>query len=304
MTIARAKILIVDDEITNIRMLDSILRDKYDIIVAINGEQALKRAALTPPDIILLDIGMEGMDGYQVCRYLASNEVTRKIPIIFVTAMDSEAEEKKGLELGAVDYITKPYHPSIIKARLNNHVELKRQRDLINYLSAHDTLTGIANSRGFKLFLDQAWQSAVRFDEAVALIYMDIDHFKKYNDNYGYIAGNKCLKKVADLLQSCLPRKTDLIARYSDDEFVCVLSKTDLGGAVHVAKKIQRSVLASSIPHKYATNHDCITLSFGVAAINPVGQQIGSPILVDTATKLLYLAKAQNPNTICYKPTI
>ena len=288
MTMTRAKILVVDDDIISVRMLDGILRDKYDIIVATNGEQALKRAVLTPPDLILLDIGLGDMDGYQVCRYLSTNEITRDIPVIFVTVMDGEKEETKALELGAVDYITKPYRPSIIQARVHNHLELKRQRDLLNYLSCQDSLTGIANRRGFEIFLEQAWHSAVRFDETIALIYMDIDHFKKYNDNYGHIAGNKCIKKVADLLKDCLKRKTDLIARYRDDEFVCVLSKTDLDGALHVAKKIQATVLARAIPHNYATTHECVTLSFGIAAINPVGQQAEPPVLIDVASRLLY----------------
>ena len=300
MTMTRAKILIVDDDILNIRMLDSILRDKYDIVVATNGEQALKRAVLTPPDIIQLDIGLDGMDGYQVFEYLTKNEITREIPVIFVTAMSSEAEEKKGLELGAVDYITKPYRPAIIQARLNNHLELKRQRDLLNYLSLQDSLTGIANRRGLEVFLEQAWQSAIRFEESIALIYMDIDYFKKYNDNYGHIAGNKCLKKVAESLRDGLKRKTDLVARYGGDEFVCVLSKTDLDGALHVAKKIQAAVLAKAIPHGYAITHNCVTLSFGVAAINPVGQQIGSQVLLDMASRLLHQAKEQDGNRICH----
>ncbi|MDP2902830.1 MAG: diguanylate cyclase [Methylovulum sp.] len=300
MTISRAKILIVDDEMINIRMLDSILRDKYEIIVALNGEQALKRAVLTPPDIILLDIAMDGMDGYQIYQYLAGNEATRDIPIIFVTALASEAEETKGLELGAVDYITKPYRPSIIRARLNNHLELKRQRDQLNYLSSRDSLTGISNKRGFEIFLDQAWERAVRFDEPIVLIYMGIDCFKKYNDNYGYIAGNKCLKKVADRLKACMNRKTDLLARYGGDEFVCVLSKTDIDGALQVAKKLRATLLDGAIPHQYAAT-GVVTLSFGVAAINPVWQKIGSSVLIGTASGLLFQAKQQGGDQVCHK---
>ncbi len=301
MTVTRAKILIVDDEMINIRMLDSILRDKYEIIVALNGEQALKRAILTPPDIILLDIGMEGMDGYQILQYLANNETTREIPVIFVTALTTEAEEKKGLELGAVDYITKPYRSSIILARLNNHLELKRQRDQLNYLSSRDNLTGIPNQRGFDIFLDQAWQTAVRFNESVALIYMDIDSFKKYTDHYGYIAGNKCLKKVSDCLKACLHRKTDLLARYGDDELVCVLSKTDIDGALLVAKKLQDAILDLAIPHQHANDGDVVTLSFGVVAINPGHQQIESSILIEMASESLFHAKRQGGNQIFHK---
>jgi len=128
---APAKILIVDDDLINIRMLDGILHDHYDIMVAVNGEQALKRALLVQPDLILLDIGLGDLSGYDVFKYLAANEITRDIPVMFVTAHASEEEEQQGLALGAVDYVTKPYRPAIVQARIKNHIELKSQRDLL-----------------------------------------------------------------------------------------------------------------------------------------------------------------------------
>ena len=294
----RPKLLIVDDEPVNIRMLDGLLRDKYHIIAAINGEQALKRAVTALPDLILLDIKMPDMDGYEVCSYLMKNELTREIPIVFVTAMTSEADEQKGLELGAVDYVTKPYRPFILQARIKNHLEFKRQRDLLNYLSAMDNLTGCANRRGFETFLNHEWQIAVRFSETIALIFMDIDYFKHYGEHYGQIAANRCLKKIADILKEALKRKTDLLAHYGENRFVCVLSRTPVNGAVCVARRLQEMVFEKAIPHDYSMTHTQVTLSFGVAAINPFGQHTSLANLIIATDKMLQQAKQQGGNQI------
>ncbi|MGZ8190967.1 MAG: diguanylate cyclase [Methylococcaceae bacterium] len=295
----RARLLIIDDEPINIRMLDGMLRDDYDIIVALNGIEALKRAFVTlPPDLILLDIQMNGIDGYEVCQRLKDNEITREIPVIFVTSMTDEEDERKGLELGAVDYIHKPYRPSIIKARLRNHMELKRQRDQLSRLSSLDALTGIANRRSFEDFLEQEWRRAVRLSEVMSLIFMDIDHFKKYNDNYGHVAGDECLKEISNILKTSLKRPIDLLARYGGEEFVCVLPRTDIQGALHIAEKIHEAILAKAIPHAFSDTSDCVTLSFGVASLNPVREQNIPSDLIIAADNMLYKAKIQGRNRI------
>lgn len=294
----RARLLIIDDEPINIRMLDGMLQDEYDIIVALNGEQALKRAVSTPPDLILLDIQMSGMDGYEVCRRLMSNEITRDIPVIFVTSMTDEEDEIKGLELGAVDYITKPYRLFIIQARLRNHLELKRQRDQLSRLSTLDSLTGIPNRRGFEAFLEQEWRSAVRHGDEISLIFMDIDHFKKYNDNYGHVAGDECLKEVSKALKDSLNRTTDLIARYGGEEFVCVLPRNDLRSALNVAEKMRSAILARTLPHEFSETHPFVTLSFGVATINPAGRKSIPSDLIVIADNMLYKAKEQGRNRV------
>ncbi|MDO9103457.1 MAG: diguanylate cyclase [Methylovulum sp.] len=295
---AHSKLLIIDDEPINIRMLDDMLRDKYEIIVALNGKQALRRATtLPPPDLILLDIQMEGMDGYEVCRQLMKNDITRSIPVIFMTSLTDEEDEKKGLELGAVDYITKPYRPSIIQVRLRNHLELKHQRDMLDRLCSHDTLTGIANRRSLENFLEQEWQKAVRYDDELAIIFMDIDHFKKYNDNYGHLAGDACLRDVAGVLKGALNRSTDLLARYGGEEFVCVLPKTSLAGALIVAESLRSAILDQAIPHQYS-NHSCVTLSFGVVSARPATQQGCPTDLLEAADKKLFEAKNQGRNQV------
>lgn len=294
----RARLLIVDDEAINIRMLDGMLRDEYQISVALNGEQALTRAFAIPPDLILLDIQMAGMDGYEVCRRLKGNVLTRDIPVIFVTSMSDAAEEYKGLELGAVDYITKPYRPSIVQIRLKNHLELKQQRDMLNRLSSLDGLTGIANRRHFDGFLAQEWSRAVRNDDEIALLLMDVDHFKKFNDHYGHVAGDDCLKNVARVLSESISRSTDLVARYGGEEFVCVLSGTDLEGATRVAEKMRQSILALSIPHALSEPHRTITLSFGVAVARPGQREMLPSDLLLAADRLLYQAKDAGRNQV------
>ncbi len=294
----RAKLLIIDDEPTNLHILGNILRPKYDVIAALSGKQALKRAIMTAPDLILLDIRMDGMDGYEVCRHLKETAETCAIPVIFVTALTDEDDEVKGLELGAVDYITKPYRPHIIQARVRIHLELVQQRALLNQLSTQDCLTGISNRRGLENFLEQQWRRAIRYSEELAIIFMDIDHFKQYNDNYGHVAGDQCLREVAGVLANTLTRGTDLIARYGGEEFVCVLPKSDLKNALQVAQKLQSAILSRALPHKFSSVHDCVTLSFGVTASNPaLTKQTPSELLI-AADKMLYQAKQQGRNRI------
>lgn len=298
MNTRRARLLIVDDEPVNIRMLDGMLRDEYDISVGLNGEQALKRAFAAPPDLILLDIQMDGMDGYEVCRHLKENKLTRHIPVIFVTSRASTAEEVKGLELGAVDYITKPYHPSIVRIRLKNHLELKRQHDMLTRLSSLDGLTGIANRRHFDTSLAQEWSRTVRSNGVISLVLMDVDHFKKYNDHYGHIAGDDCLKVIAGTLAASLTRSTDLVARFGGEEFACVLGNTGRDGAARLAEKMRIAVLALAIPHAGSENHAVVSLSFGVAAATPgIGEMHTADLLVE-ADRQLYLAKEAGRNRV------
>lgn len=298
MTLPRARLLIVDDEPINIRMLDAMLRDDYDISAATSGELALKRAFTTPPDLILLDIQMPTMDGYEVCRRLKDNEHTRDIPIIFVTAKTDTAEEIRGLELGAVDYITKPFHPLIVRIRLKNHLELKQQRDLLNRLSSLDGLTGIANRRFFDRFLAQEWSRAIRSDDEISLIMIDVDHFKNFNDNYGHIAGDDCLKAISRALTEVISRSTDLVARYGGEEFVCVLSSTGLEGATTVAEKLRASTEALAIPHAYSSTSPAVTISVGSATAKPGLTDLLPADLLVAADQQLYLAKKSGRNQV------
>lgn len=291
-------ILIVDDAKTNIAILANLLKQDYQVQAATNGEKALEIAFCdSPPDLILLDIVMPQMDGYEVCRRLKASEKTKGIPIIFITGKESEEDEVKGFELGASDYITKPFNPTVVKARVNTQAELKRNRDYMEKISYLDGLTGIANRRKFDEFLDFSWSFAMRHSLAIALIMIDIDFFKLYNDHYGHLKGDACVKQIAQALATSLLRKSDLIARYGGEEFVCVLPGADHEKALITAEKLRQSVSSLQIPHELSTVSEFVTISLGAAAIVPP-MDAPSSLLIHAADTALYTSKETGRNRV------
>jgi len=292
-------ILIVDDSRTNIMALSDVLKDEYNLLIASSGLEGLKMAASYSPDIILLDIIMADIDGYEVCRKLKNNPGTRNIPIIFVTAMGKEEDEIKGLEIGGLDYITKPFNPIIVRARVRVHLELKRHRDLLENLVATDGLTGIPNRRQFNEFLIREWRRAMRSHLPLSLILMDIDHFKLFNDNYGHLAGDDCLRRLARAIAECAKRPTDLVARYGGEELACILPDTNLDGALVLANSMRDTVNGLRIPHAYSLVADHVTMSLGVATLIPV-QGASWDNLISAADKQLYVAKKTGRDRVGY----
>ena len=297
-TNTKSTILIVDDIPSNIKILGESLKTEYKIRLATNGEKALKIAtSSTPPDLILLDVVMPGMDGYEVCRRLKEDATTRSIPVIFITTMSEEEDETKGLTLGAIDYITKPFSLPIVKARVKTHLELKHHRDVLEALSTLDGLTGIPNRRKFDEVLENEWFRAHREGSPLSLIMADIDHFKLYNDNYGHIEGDDCLKQVAKCLYHTVSRPTDVVARYGGEEFSVILPMTDARGAENVANKLLQRVAELQLPHAYSPVADRVTISLGVATMHPDLEK-SQVRLMEQADKCLYRAKAAGRNRI------
>ncbi|BDX06255.1 diguanylate cyclase [Planctobacterium marinum] len=262
-------VLVVDDAISNIKMLGEILREDCDISFATNGKSALSQALKLTPDLILLDVVMPDMDGYEVCQHLKQNPATTDIPVIFITALDSIEDEEKGLEMGAIDYIAKPFHPPIVKMRVRNHLELVRHRKKLNMLSTTDGLTGIANRRRFDDLLHKEWRRALREEEPLSILMIDIDNFKRYNDLYGHLKGDECLKHVATILQNRFKRETDILARYGGEEFAAVLPNTELAGAQQFALQLMEAIEKESIVHENNGEFNIVTLSMGVTALIP-----------------------------------
>lgn len=264
------RILIVDDESHNRKMLTELLKTEYKIMVAKNGAQALNAAkGKNRPDLILLDLLMPDMDGYEVFKKLKNEEKTKNIPVIFITALDKAADEVMGLELGAVDYITKPINPVIVKTRVKTHMTLKRKTDLLEKMVSLDGLTEIPNRRRFDEKLLNELRRAGRSKTALPLILADIDCFKNYNDNYGHAQGDKCLRDVAKAVKKIIKRSSDLAARYGGEEFGIILPATDLDGAMAIAEAIRLAVAALNIPHAFSKAADYVSLSLGVACIEP-----------------------------------
>lgn len=294
----KPRILIVDDAIENIKMLAQSLKTDYNVSFATNGKDALKIAFSEDScDLILLDIMMPGMSGYDVCKVLKEDKKTQNIPVIFITSMDAEEDEARGLEIGAVDYITKPFSNAIVKARVRTHIKLKQLLDMLKDLSSIDGLTGIPNRRRFDEYLNNEWRRAIREGTSLSLIMIDIDCFKAYNDNYGHIAGDDSLRKVAKTLVESVHRPMDFVARYGGEEFAAILPKTTCEGAKVVAETMRKNVESLRIPHSFSPFSNWITVSLGTASIIPIAGLTPS-YLVKGADRALYSAKQEGRNRI------
>lgn len=293
----RQTVLIVDDAPENIAILGETLAEEYDVIVARSGEEALRLIEMTPPDLVLLDIVMPEMDGLEVCRRLKDEETTRAIPVIFITARIGEQDEQTGLELGAVDYIAKPFSLPIVKARVRTHLELKRHRDALENLSSIDGLTGIPNRRRFDEFFSREWLRAARSGQPISLIMLDIDYFKAYNDTYGHLEGDVCLRRVAQGLKNILRRPSDFVARYGGEEFVVVLPDTDSDGALVIADRLRREIESLCLEHTQSSVSEYVTVSLGVATTVPSGGEDRTE-LVRQADTTLYKAKGLGRNRV------
>jgi diguanylate cyclase (GGDEF)-like protein len=298
MTDKHATVLIVDDEPQNLHLLVDALRKEHELIVATSGREAVQRVdSNNPPDLILLDVVMPEMDGWDVCRQLKANPMTEGIPIIFVTSRDDVVDEAKGLAAGAVDYITKPFSPEIVRARVRTHLTLKSQADTLASLSVIDELTGMPNRRHFNQRMEEEWRRATRTSSPVTLVMMDVDHFKQYNDNYGHGAGDECLRCVAQALGSVIHRTADMVARYGGEEFAAILPATDEAQGMQIAERFRQAVNALALKHGYSSTNEFITISVGVATCVPQLQEAQHNLL-QAADRMLYEAKGRGRNCV------
>lgn len=296
-----ATVLVVDDTPANLSLMSSLLKDTYKVKVANGGERALEIAQSdTPPDLILLDIMMPGMDGYEVCRRLKAQDSTKDIPIIFITAMADVENESMGFALGAVDYISKPFNKTVVKARIRVHMQLKRQSRLLENLVFLDALTEIPNRRALEQSFAQEWARSLRAGQPLSYILIDIDLFKQYNDHYGHGSGDECLARVAKALHGCVQRPGDCLGRYGGEEFAAILANTDLDQALQVAQNLHTSVAGLHIPHAHSGVATQITVSIGVATTKPVTDQ-NMLMLSEAADSMLYAAKHAGKNTTRYQ---
>jgi diguanylate cyclase (GGDEF)-like protein len=232
---------------------------------ATSGEDALRMARKSAPDLILLDAEMLGMSGFQVLDSLRADPQLADVPVIFVTSHSEAGFEVSALEMGAADFISKPFKSSLVLARVKTHLRLKRMTDELRRIAATDSLTGLANRRQFDDSLEREWLSSLRAGDPIALLLIDIDHFKLYNDRYGHQKGDACLRQVAKALVSASLRPADLVARCGGEEFAILLPQTSRGGAEHVAHRILDAVEALRIRHEASLMADHVTLSIGIA---------------------------------------
>lgn len=294
-------LLIVDDEKQNRALLTELLQDEHRIILAKDGKQALDRAREHLPDLILLDVLMPEMDGYTVIRALKNDDLTRNIPVIFITALDSPGDEERGLELGAVDYISKPFNPAIVRVRIRNHLQSVRQRRLLEQMAMLDSLTGIPNRRRFNEVFEQEWRRCMRDGAPLSLIVVDVDHFKAFNDTYGHAAGDDVLRRIAATLQTSLRRPGDFVARYGGEEFVMLLPGIDSEGARILCEHTRADVESERIAHAVSDVAPWITISLGGATRVP-RDITPNPELFSLADSCLYVAKNNGRNRVAWAP--
>lgn len=293
----RPKVLVVDDQPMNIRVLNELLREDCDVSMALDGERALELCRQQPFDLVLLDVVMPGIDGFEVCRRLKNDPATSVIPVIFVTGQEGPEDEVKGLEAGAVDFITKPIQPVVVSARVRTHLLLKLQGDMLRSIASVDGLTRVANRRRFEETLQAAWRRAVRERTPCALLMIDIDYFKLFNDRYGHPVGDVCLCQVAQALAGVLSRPYDMLARYGGEEFVALLPATDALGALEIGRRMHEAVGALQREHEDSPLGDYVSVSIGGAACMPSAGVVPTE-LVEQADAQLYQAKREGRDRV------
>lgn len=293
----RPKLLIVDDQPINIQVLYQLFSKDHQVFMATTGKQALALSVSQQPDLVLLDVVMPDMDGYEVCAQLKADPLTRGIPVIFVTANTDEASEERGLDVGAVDFISKPVNPKIVRARVATHMTLKMQSDILLSWVYIDGLTGVNNRRYFNEQLAVEWSRAERNHSGLSALMIDVDYFKHYNDRYGHQMGDDCLRRIASAIKASLRRPADQIARYGGEEFVCLLPDTDLEGVMQIAEKIRANVEQLQITHADSEASAYVTISLG--GCSKLAHQAGLPdAFIQQADAQLYAAKRAGRNRI------
>ena len=295
----KPRLLVVDDQPTNIQVLYRVFADDCQVFMATSGEQALHTAREEAPDVILLDVMMPDMDGYEVCRQLKQDSATRDIPILFVTAHHEAQEEARGLACGAVDFITKPIHPAVVRARVHTHLTLQRQTEVLKRLVFIDALTHAFNRRYFDERLAEEWGRAQRTGRPLGLILIDVDYFKQFNDVNGHQRGDDALRQVAQALKGTILRPGDVVCRYGGEEFACLLPDTDLDGALQVAQRMKLAVRDLAIGHPASAVAEVLTISAGGAVRTPTSRGDAAALLA-LADAQLYRAKAEGRARVCH----
>ena len=288
-------ILVVDDNESNLDMILAILK-AYDVIPATSGQEALDLVQEESVDLLLLDILMPGMDGYSVCRNLKNYPGTRDIPIIFITAKTDEESIEKAYDLGGADFVTKPFKPKELLARVRVQLKLQDVLRELDFLATRDSLTGIYNRRKFFQLAEQMYAKSAH--DLYALM-IDIDHFKRVNDKFGHHAGDQVLKKLTSIISDTLP-EASLFGRMGGEEFAVLLKADNRAQAMDVAAKIRRNIKETLIDIGQ-TAPICCTISSGVARKQDGDTSLDK--LLRQADIALYTAKEGGRNQSIFRDT-
>jgi diguanylate cyclase (GGDEF)-like protein len=287
------KVLVADDDAVNRQVLAELLKPEHTVLLAKNGAQALELAGRHLPDLMLLDVVMPDMDGYEVLRRLRADAQTAHITVIFISGLGRPEDEANGLKMGAADYISKPFNATVVMARVAMHLQMVRQRRMLEHLAHVDGLTELANRRRFDEMYEAEWQRSRRNGRPLSLALLDIDAFKQYNDHYGHPAGDRALRATAGGLR----RPGDLAARYGGEELVLLLPDTDSAQAQQVVRTICAAIADLEIAHEASLVAPVLTVSAGGATLDN-GANESCADLFASADTLLYQAKKAGRNRV------
>ena len=292
------KILIIDDSPVQANFLRSILDADHDVTVVNTAEAGLEQAKTGGYSLILLDVIMPGMDGFQLLKLLQEEVIAFQTPVILITSLNDIQNEERGLTLGAVDYITKPFHPGIVRARVNTHIKLYQYRTKIEQEATVDQLTGVANRRRYDRVSAKRWQDALRLGVPLSICMFDIDKFKVYNDTFGHPAGDKVIAAVAKTISSSLKRNTDFVARYGGEEFVA-LSMGDSSEKMFAhLKNIRQAIEDLHLPHNPSTAQWVTVSVGGITVVPPLDRNYA--FFLQIADTMLYDAKRHGRNQVVW----
>jgi diguanylate cyclase (GGDEF)-like protein len=294
--VKRSRLLIVDDDPTQLRFYLQGLNDVYHCQFATSASEAITFARQFPqPDLIILDVVIPNVNGFEICQMLKEDQLTAHIPVIFVSGQDDVDSKLKGFEQGCVDYISKPVLLPEMQARISTHIKLKQQTVLLESLAYTDPLTQVSNRRKYNESLQREWARSIRYSQPIAMLLMDIDYFKQFNDFYGHGVGDDCLIKISAHLKDLVNRPGDLFARIGGEEFIILLTDCDIDGALSKANEVLRTLSMLNIANQGAPSIDRVTMSIGVAVTVP--QHNDEPLaLFQAADEALYDAKHSGRN--------
>jgi diguanylate cyclase (GGDEF)-like protein len=292
-------ILIVDDSPDIHALLRVRLRDEdVELIQTLDPTQALSLALLHGPDLVLLDVDMPGRSGFDVCQELKTNPHTAPIPIIFLSGKLDQATKVAGLDFGAIDYVTKPFDPVELRARVRSGLRIKSLQDQLLALARIDELTGLWNRAYLNSRLEQELAAARRSQRPLSLVMCDVDHFKRVNDTYGHAAGDVVLRSIAGRIQASL-RASDVACRYGGEEFALILPGIDAQGAAVAAERIREAIAATPVDAGAASLQMSVSLGFVDSAMFDASLEPTPGALIEHADAALYAAKRGGRNRVC-----